>query len=155
MAVDRFRPWRKYMPPVAVEHASPRVQRHVVSVHVGPGAVRMATRTVSGSLTEAGIAPTTAFADSLLPVVGELVTHVVRHAANTPVTNVGITVTGGQLAVSVADDDDRLPCLDSAGVGPGLWMVSELADEYRGEVLAETAADRGAKTVMARFQIPS
>ncbi|MFF5919963.1 ATP-binding protein [Streptomyces flavochromogenes] len=153
--MDRFRPWRKYLPPVAVEHALPRVQRHIVSVHVGPGAVRVATRTVSESLTEAGIAPTTAFADAVLLVVGELVTNVVRHAANTPVAYVGITVAGGQLAVSVADDDDRLPCLDAAGMGPGLWMVSELADEYQGQVLAEPAADRGGKTVMARFQIPS
>ena len=155
MRVDRFRPWRRHLPPAAVEHALPRVQRHVISIQVGPGAVRETTQAVSESLAEAGIPPTTAFADAVLLVVGELVTNVMRHAVSSPVADVGITVAGGQLAVSVADGDDRLPCLDAHGRGPGLRTVSELADEYEGDVRTEPAPDRGGKTVMVRFRIPS
>ncbi|GGJ67027.1 hypothetical protein GCM10010121_092180 [Streptomyces brasiliensis] len=91
----------------------------------------------------------------MLLVVSELVTNVLRHAAHSPVTDVGITVATGQLVVSVADAEPRLPELTDDRMGAGLRMVAELAAGYDGDLSAEPAVDHDGKVVLVRFQIPS
>ncbi|MFG2549509.1 ATP-binding protein [Streptomyces sp. NPDC048581] len=107
--------WNRGRPAAAVEHVLPSVQRHVASVRVGPDAVREAREAVAGHFAETGIAPRSAFADAVLLVVSELVTNVLRHAPHSPLTDVGITVAGDQLVVSVADAEPRLPDLTLEG----------------------------------------
>ncbi|MFC3572593.1 ATP-binding protein [Streptomyces yaanensis] len=151
----RFRmPWHRRQPAAAVQHVRPQGRRHVASVRVGPDAVREARERVAGHFTEAGIAPESAFADAVLLVVSELVTNVLRHAPHSPVTDVGITVVGDQLVVSVADTESRLPDLTLEGMGAGLRMVAELAADYDGELSAEPAVDHEGKVVLVRFEIP-
>lgn len=148
-------PWRKGRPAAAVEHVLPPVRRHVASVEVGPEAVRRAREAVAGSLPPAGITLNSAFADAVLLVVSELVTNVLRHAARSPVIDVGVTVAAGQLVVAVADAESRLPDLSEAGMGAGLRMVAELAEEYGGDVSAEPAVDHDGKIILVRFAVPS
>ncbi|WP_405595437.1 ATP-binding protein [Streptomyces sp. NBC_01410] len=103
MGMDRSRPWRKHLPAAAVEHTLPSVQRHIVSVQVAPEAVREARQAVAEHLPKVGIAADSAFADAVLLVASELVANVIRHAAHTPVTDVGITVGAGQLVIAVTE----------------------------------------------------
>ncbi|MFE0179114.1 ATP-binding protein [Streptomyces sp. NPDC059002] len=152
----RFQPpWRKGRPAAAVEHVLPRVQRHIVSVEVAPAAVREAREAVAERLPEAGVAPNSAFADAVLLVVSELVTNVLRHAVDSPVADVGITVAAGQLVIGVADGDPRLPELEPHAMGEGLRAVVELADVYGGDISVEPAVDHCGKVVLVRFRIPS
>ncbi|MFE7979161.1 ATP-binding protein [Streptomyces shenzhenensis] len=153
----RFRlPWdRRRRPAAAVEHVRPRGYRHIASVRVGPDAVREAREAAAGHFAQAGVAPGSAFADAVLLVVSELVTNVLRHAAHSPVADVGITVAAGHLVVGVADAEPRLPDLTDDGMGAGLRLVAELAADYDGEVSAEPAVDHGGKVVLVRFRIPS
>ncbi|WP_191971328.1 ATP-binding protein [Streptomyces luteolifulvus] len=137
-----------------MEHVPPPVRRHVASVRVGPDAVREAREAVAGHFAEAGIAPESAFADAVLLVVSELVTNVLRHAPRSPLTDVGMTVSGDQLVVSVADAEPRLPDLTLEGMGAGLRMVAELASDYDGDLSAEPAVDHEGKVVLVRFEIP-
>ncbi|MXM63967.1 ATP-binding protein [Streptomyces sp. HUCO-GS316] len=130
------------------------MRRHVASVRVGPDAVREAREAVAGHFAEAGIAPESAFADAVLLVVSELVTNVLRHAPRSPLTDVGMTVAGDQLVVSVADTEPRLPDLTLEGMGAGLRMVAELASDYDGDLSAEPAVDHEGKVVLVRFEIP-
>ncbi|MEV7981278.1 ATP-binding protein [Streptomyces sp. NPDC086519] len=148
-------PWRRRRPDAAVEHALPAVQRHIASFRPGPGAVRRAREAVSEHLPAAGVAPGSAFADAVLLVVSELVANVLRHAPGSPVMDVGITVAAGQLVVSVADAEPRLPDLSDGGMGAGLRMVAELAADYDGEVSAEPAVDHDGKVVLVRFSVVS
>jgi two-component sensor histidine kinase len=110
---------------------------------------------MAGHLADAGVPPCSAFADAVLLEVSELVTNVLRHAARSPVTDVGITVGAGHLVVSVADTEPRLPDLTPAGMGVGLLMVTELAATFDGTVSVETAAGHDGKTVLVRFLMPS
>lgn len=152
----RFRPpWHRGRPAVAVEQVPLQARRHMVAVSVGPGAVTRAREAVAGHLTDAGVAPGSAFTDAVLLVVSELVTNVLRHAARSPVTDVGITVAAGHLVVSVADTEPRLPDLTPAGMGTGLLMVAELAASFDGAVSVETAAGHDGKAVLVRFLIPA
>ncbi|MEU6379807.1 ATP-binding protein [Streptomyces sp. NPDC046909] len=151
----RFRmPWHRDRPAAAIEHVRAPLRRHVTSVRVGPDAVREARESVAGQFTEAGVAPESAFADAVLLVVSELVTNVLRHAAHSPFTDVGITVAGHTLVISVADIEPRLPDLTLEGMGAGLRMVAELAADYDGELSAEPAVDHVGKVVLVRFEIP-
>ncbi|WP_416979776.1 ATP-binding protein [Streptomyces sp. T028] len=151
----RFRmPWHRSRPAAHVEHVPPPVRRHVASVPVGPDAVREAREAVAGQFAKAGIAPESAFADAVLLVVSELVTNVLRHAPRTPLTDVGMTVAGDQLVVSVADTEPRLPDLTFEGMGAGLRMVAELAADYDGDLSAEPAVNHEGKVVLVRFEIP-
>jgi two-component sensor histidine kinase len=102
----------------------------------------------------AGVAPDSAFADAVLLVVSELVTNVLRHAPHSPFADVGITVAGDALVVSVADTEPRMPDLTLEGMGAGLRMVAELAADYDGELSAEPAVEHGGKVVLVRFEIP-
>lgn len=154
MGMERFRPWRKHLPAAAVEHTLPAVQRYIVSVRVAPEAVREARQAVAEHLPKVGIAADSAFADAVLLVASELVANVIRHAAHTPVTDVGITVGAGQLVIAVTDGDSRLPCLAADATGEGLRTVSELTDMYDGDVSAEPAVDHDGKVVLVRFRIP-
>ncbi|MFD1662998.1 ATP-binding protein [Streptomyces caeni] len=148
-------PWRRGRPAAAIEHVPPPVRRHVTSVEVGPEAVGRAREAVSGHLAAAGVVPGSAFADTVLLVVSELVTNVLRHAPRSPVTDVCTTVAGGRLVVGVADAEPRLPDLTGEGTGEGLRMVTELAAAYDGDVSAEPAVGRSGKIVLVRFEIPS
>jgi hypothetical protein len=148
-------PWRRGRPVAAIEHVPPPVRRHIASVEVGPEAVRRAREAVTGRLPGVGVAPGSAFADTVLLVTSELVTNVLRHAAGSPVMDVGITATRGQLVISVADADRRLPDLTDEGMGAGLRMVTELAADHDGDVSAEPAVDHVGKVVLVRFRIPS
>ncbi|MFF4509145.1 ATP-binding protein [Streptomyces sp. NPDC001401] len=151
----RFRmPWHRRQPAAHVEHVRPPVRRHVASVRVGPDAVREARESVAGYFAQAGVAPDSAFADAVLLVVSELVTNVLRHAAHSPFADVGMTVAGDTLVVSVADTEPRLPDLTLEGMGAGLRMVAELAADYDGELSAEPAVDHDGKVVLVRFEIP-
>lgn len=152
---DPFRPWRRGLPAAAREHVPSPVRPHVVSVPVGPEAVRKAREAVAGRFGEVGIAPGSAFADAVLLVVSELVVNVLRHAPRSPVADVGITVGAGQLVVSVADAEPRLPDLEPNAMGAGLRMVAELAAEYDGDVSAEPAVGDDGKVVVVRFGMPS
>lgn len=147
-------PWNRGRPAAAVEHVLPSVRRHVAPVKVGPDAVREAREAVAGHFAETGIAPGSAFADAVLLVVSELVTNVLRHAPHSPLTDVGTTVAGDQLVVSVADAEPRLPDLTLEGMGAGLRMVAELAADYDGELSAEPAVEHDGKVVLVRFEIP-
>ncbi|KIE26062.1 hypothetical protein LK08_15990 [Streptomyces sp. MUSC 125] len=131
------------------------VRRHVVSVRLGPGAVREAREAVAGHFAEVGVAPGSALADAVLLVVSELVTNVLRHAACSPLTDVGMTAMAGRLVVSVADAEPRLPELTDDGMGAGLRLVAELAADYDGDLRAEPAIDHDGKVVLVRFRIPS
>ncbi|MFE4698701.1 ATP-binding protein [Streptomyces sp. NPDC056738] len=124
-------------------------------MRVGPGAVTRAREAVTGHFADAGVAPGSAFADAVLLVVSELVTNVLRHAARSPVTDVGITVDAGHLIVSVTDAEPRLPDLTPAGMGAGLLTVAELAASLGGTVSAEAAAGHDGKTVLVRFPMTS
>jgi len=156
MGGGRFRPpWRHGRPAAAVEHVPPPVRRHIASVELGSEAVRRAREAVAEHLPAAGVSPRSAFADAVLLVTSELVTNVLRHAGHSPVADVGITVAAGQLVVSVADAEPRLPDLTDEGMGAGLRMVAELADEYAGDVSAEPAVDHDGKVVLVRFRMPS
>ena len=101
------------------------------------------------------MAPGSAFADAVLLVSSELVVNVLRHAPRSSVMDVGITVGAGQLVVSVADAEPRLPDLSAEGMGAGLRMVAELAADYDGDVSAEPAVDHDGKVVLVRFSVPS
>ncbi len=149
----RFRPWRRDRPAAAVEHVLPRVERHIVSVSLGPHAVAEAREAVAERFVEARVDPRSAFADAVLLVVSELVTNVLRHAPCSPVADVGITVGAGQLVIGVADAEPTLP--DLAQAGAGLAMVAELAADYNGEVSAEPTVGCDGKVVLVRFQVPS
>ncbi|MEU8972820.1 ATP-binding protein [Streptomyces monashensis] len=148
-------PWSRRRPAAVVEHVPPRGLRHVVSVRVGPDAVREAREAVAAQFVRAGVAPGSAFADAVLLVVSELVTNVLRHAAGSPVTDVGIAITAGELVVSVEDAEPRLPALTDDRMGAGLRMVAELAADYNGGVSAEKAVDHDGKAVLVRFRIPA
>lgn len=151
----RFRPWRRVRPAAAEEHVPPPVRPRIVSVPVGPDAVRLAREAVAVRFPQVGIAPGSAFADAVLLVVSELVVNVLRHAASCPTADVGITVETGWLVVSVADTEPCLPALAPGAMGAGLQTVAELAGEYDGDVSAERALDHGGKVVPVRFRIPS
>ncbi|WP_228044200.1 ATP-binding protein [Streptomyces ferrugineus] len=151
----RFRmPWHRGRPTAGVEHVRPHVRRHIASVRVGPDAVREAREAVAEHFAEVGVAPGSAFADAVLLVVSELVTNVLRHAAHSPLMDVGLTVSADQLVVSVADAEPRLPDLTLEGMGTGLRMVAELAADYDGDVSAEPAVDHDGKVVLVRFEVP-
>lgn len=148
-------PWRRGRPAAAIEHVPSPVRRHIVSVPVGPEAVRRAREAVAGRFGEVGVRPGSAFADAVLLVVSELVVNVLRHASHSPVADVGITVGAGQLVVSVADAEPRLPDLQPGAMGAGLQLVAELAAEYDGDVSAEPAIDHAGKVVLVRFSMPT
>ncbi|MFF7469102.1 ATP-binding protein [Streptomyces sp. NPDC008092] len=128
---------------------------HIVSVPVGPEAVRVAREAVAGRFREVGVAPGSAFADAVLLVVSELVVNVLRHAPGSPVADVGITVEAGHLVVSVADADPCLPDLEPCAMGAGLQLVTELAGEYDGDVSAAPAIDHDGKVLLVTFRVPS
>lgn len=130
-------------------------RRHIVSVPVGPEAVRRAREAVAGRFGEVGVAPGSAFADAVLLVVSELVVNVSRHAPRSPVADVGIAVGAGQLVVSVADAEPLLPDFEPGAMGAGLRMVAEPAAEYDGDVSAEPVIDHDGKVVLVRFPVPS
>uniref|UniRef100_A0AAU2JWQ7 ATP-binding protein n=1 Tax=Streptomyces sp. NBC_00049 TaxID=2903617 RepID=A0AAU2JWQ7_9ACTN len=155
MGAGRFLPWRKGKSAAAVEHTRPTVRRHVVSLVVEPGAVPRAREAAAARLPGLGVEPRSAFADAVLLVVSELVANVVRHAHDSPVTDVGMTVGSGQLVISVEDTDPRLPDLSPQGMGGGLRTVAELAAEYDGELSVERAVTRKGKIMLVRFSIPS
>ncbi|MEV7521359.1 ATP-binding protein [Streptomyces sp. NPDC091371] len=155
MGAGRFLPWRRGRSGAAVEHTRPEVRRHVVSLAVEPGAVPRAREAAAARLAQAGVEPSSAFADAVLLVVSELVANVVRHAHDSPVAEVGITVGSGQLVVSVDDTDPRLPDLSPEGMGPGLRTVSELAAAYDGELSVEPSLARKGKIMLVRFRIPA
>ncbi|MFB8180968.1 ATP-binding protein [Streptomyces sp. NPDC055966] len=149
-------PWRRgRRPAAAIEHVPRVVQRHIASFTLGPEAVRRAREAVTEHLPAAGVAPGSAFADAVLLVTSELVANVLRHAPRSPVMDVGITVAAGQLVVSVADAEPRLPDLSDEGMGAGLRMVAELAADHDGDVSAEPAVDHDGKAVLVRFSMPS
>ncbi|MDN3027164.1 ATP-binding protein [Streptomyces sp. S.PB5] len=151
----RFRmPWHRGRPAAAIEHARPPVRRHITSVPVGPDAVREAREAVIGHFAEIGVTPESSFADAVLLTVSELVTNVLRHAPHSPLMDVGMTAAAGQLVISVADAEPRLPDLTLEGMGAGLRMVADLAADYDGELSAEPALDHEGKVVLVRFEIP-
>ncbi|WP_416959380.1 ATP-binding protein [Streptomyces sp. Agncl-13] len=150
-----FRPWRRHRPAAAIEHVPSPVRRHIVSVPVGPDAVRQAREAMTQRFSEVGVASDSVFADAVLLVVSELVTNVLRHAPRSPVADVGMTVGAGQLVVSVADAEPCLPDLEPGAMGAGLELVAELAGEYDGDVSAEPAVGRDGKVVLVRFGLPS
>ncbi|WEB45179.1 ATP-binding protein [Streptomyces yunnanensis] len=138
-----------------VEHVPRPVQRHVVSVPVGPETVTRARKAVAKLLPEVGVVTGSAFADAVLLVVSELVVNVLRHASRSPVADVGIGVGSGRLIVSVADAEPRLPDLEPDALGAGLQLVAELAAEYDGDLSAEPAAGQDGKVILVRFRMPS
>ncbi|MCD9879148.1 ATP-binding protein [Streptomyces guryensis] len=148
-------PWPRGRPAAATEHVRPAVQRHIASFRLGPEAVRRAREAVAEHLPAAGVAPGSAFADAVLLVTSELVVNVLRHAPRSPVMDVGITAGAGQLVVSVADAEPKLPDLSAEGMGAGLRMVAELAADYDGDISAEPAVDHDGKVVLVRFIVPS
>lgn len=150
-----FGPWHRGRPAAVTQHVPATARSYLVSVLVGPEAVRQAREEVAERFGEVGVAPGSAFADTVLLVVSELVVNVLRHAPQSPVANVGITVGEGQLVVSVADAESRLPDLEPGAMGAGLLLVAELAAEYDGDVRAEPAVDHGGKVVLVRFRVPS
>ncbi|WP_406446937.1 ATP-binding protein [Streptomyces sp. NBC_01613] len=131
------------------------MRRHIVSVPVGPDAVRQAREAVTQRFGDVDVPPGSAFADTVLLVVSELVVNVLRHAPQSSVADVGITVKARQLVVSVTDTEPDLPDLEPGAVGAGLQMVAELAAEYDGDVSAEPAVDHDGKVVLVRFRMPS
>ncbi|MFJ8113290.1 ATP-binding protein [Streptomyces sp. NPDC096132] len=133
----------------------PAVRRHIVSLKLGPDTVRRTREAVARHLPDAGVSPGSAFADAVLLVTSELVTNVLRHAAHSPVIDVGLTSAAGQLVVSVADAEPRLPELTDSGMRAGLRTVSELAADYDGDISAEPAVDHDGKVVLVRFRMPS
>ncbi|KPI07472.1 ATP-binding region ATPase domain protein [Actinobacteria bacterium OK074] len=149
-------PWRRGRgrPMAMIEHVRPAGRRHVVSLELGPQAVRRAREAVAGLLFGAGVVPDSAFFDAVLLVTSELVTNVVRHAARSPVMDVSVTVAAGRLVVGVADAEPRLPDLSEEGMGAGLRMVAEVAADYGGDVSAEPAVDHDGKVVLVRFALP-
>ncbi|WP_326728221.1 ATP-binding protein [Streptomyces phaeochromogenes] len=138
-----------------MEHVPSPVRRHIVSVPLGQEAVPRAREAVAGRFREVGVMPGSAFADAVLLVVSELVVNVLQHAPHSTVADVGITAGAGQLIVSVADTEPRLPALEPGAMGAGLRLVAELAGEYDGEVSAEPVLGHGGKVVLVRFRIPS
>ncbi|WP_327714246.1 ATP-binding protein [Streptomyces sp. NBC_00490] len=131
------------------------VQGHVVSVAVGRDAVRQAREAVAARFGEVGVAPGSAFADAVQLVVSELVVNVLRHAPRSPVDVVGMTVGAGQVVVSVADAEPRLPNLAPDAMRAGLQLVAEPAAQYDGDIDAEPARDHDSKVVLVRFRMPS
>ncbi|WP_327318752.1 ATP-binding protein [Streptomyces sp. NBC_01235] len=148
-------PWRRSRPAAAIEHLPPAVQRHIVSLKLGPDTARRTREAVARHLPDAGVALNSAFADAVLLVTSELVTNVLRHAAHSPVIDVGLTRSAGQLVVSVADAEPRLPDLTADGMGAGLRMVTEVAADYDGDLSAEPAVDHDGKVVLVRLRMPS
>jgi anti-sigma regulatory factor (Ser/Thr protein kinase) len=114
-----FGAWRRGRPAPVVDHVPSPIRRHIVSVPVGPEAVRRAREAVAGHFGEVGVAPGSAFADVVLLVVSELVVNVLRHAPRSPVADVGMTVGAGQLVVSIADAEPCLPDLETGRDGGG------------------------------------
>ena len=66
-----------------------------------------------------------------------------------------MTVGAGQLVVSVADAEPRVPVLEPHAMGAGLQLVAELAGEYDGDLSTEPAIDHDGKVVLVRFRMPS
>ncbi|UKY48539.1 ATP-binding protein [Streptomyces inhibens] len=149
-------PWRRQGPPAAArEHVLPTVRRHVCTVRVGPGAVRLARQEVAATLAEFGFAPRSSLVDAALLVVSELVVNVLRHAAEqSPTADVSVTVAAGQLVIGVADRDPRVPDVEAAAPGGGLRMVAEVASRYDGTLNVEPDWAGHGKSVLARFVIP-
>ncbi|MEK0099501.1 ATP-binding protein [Streptomyces sp. A475] len=140
------------------EHVSPwgTLKQHLVPVAVGPKSVTEARAAVEKWLVKAGLPRGSAFLDTVLLAVSELVTNVVRHAPHSLVTDIWIALGGGDLVVGVADADPTLPDLSDAAVGPGLAIVSELVADHEGALSAHPVdEDHQAKVMVARFRIPS
>ncbi|MFJ8111363.1 ATP-binding protein [Streptomyces sp. NPDC096132] len=133
----------------------PAVQRHIVSLKLGPDMVGRTREAVARHLPDVGVALDSAFADAVLLVTSELVTNVLRHAARSPVIDVGLTSGAGQLVISVADAEPRLPDFTDGGMGAGLRMVTEIAADYDGGLGAEPAVDHDGKVVLVRLRMPS
>ncbi|WP_240167418.1 ATP-binding protein [Streptomyces noursei] len=154
--MGRFLPRRREISPTAAcEHTLPQVRRHVFTVPVEPGAVRMARREADAKLAEFGIAKNSVLSDTALLVVSELVANVLRHAANrSPTADVGVTVGAGQLVIGVADRDPRIPDVEGDGVGAGLRTVAELTARFGGTLTVEPDWAGHGKDVLARFFIP-
>ncbi|MFI6547199.1 ATP-binding protein [Streptomyces prunicolor] len=150
-----FRSWRRRRPAVVIELVPSPVRRHIVSVPVGPDAVRQTREAMTQRFGEVGVVPDSVFADAVLLVVSELVTNVLRHAPRSIVADVGVTVGSGQLVVSVADAEPCLPDLEPGAMGAGLELVAELAGEYDGDISAEPAVGHDGKVVLVRFSLPS
>ncbi|WP_241777929.1 ATP-binding protein [Streptomyces sp. CT34] len=154
--VGRFLPRRRQIPSdAACEHAVPQVRRHVFTVPVRPGAVRVARSEAATKLAEFGITPSSLLSDAALLVVSELVANVLRHAADrSPTADVGVTVGAGQLVIGVADHDPRIPIVEGDAVGAGLRTVAELTARFGGTLTVEPDWAGQGKDVLARFLIP-
>ncbi|MER6046164.1 ATP-binding protein [Streptomyces sp. NPDC001793] len=154
--MGRFLPRRQEISPTAAcEHTLPQVRRHVFTVAVEPGAVRLARREADARLAEFGIAPKSLLSDAALLVVSELVANVLRHAADrSPSADVGVTVGAGQLVIGVADRDPRIPKVEGDAVGVGLRTIAELTAWFNGTLTVEPDWAGHGKDVLARFLIP-
>ncbi|ARF59812.1 ATP-binding protein [Streptomyces gilvosporeus] len=131
------------------------MRRHVFTVPVQPGAVRVARREAAAKLAEFGIAPKSLLSDVALLVVSELVVNVLRHAADrSPTADVGVTVGAGQLVIGVADRDPRIPDVEGDALGTGLRIIAELTARYDGTLTVEPDLASPGKDVIARFVIP-
>ncbi|MGW9542638.1 ATP-binding protein [Streptomyces celluloflavus] len=143
------------MPAAEHEHTPPQVRRQLITVPVQSGAVRTARLEVSDALTKFGIAADSSLAGAALLVASELVTNVVRHAAeSSPTAGVGVTVGDGQLVIDVTDQSARLPALEGNAMGDGLRTVAELAAHYDGKVHVERARDGRGKMILVHFMLP-
>lgn len=133
----------------------PEVRHFHLTLTLERGAVTAARHDVTAALAEFGHAPHTAFSDAVLLVVSELVTNVVQHAAGTSSTlDVAVVAGPGELTVTVGDQDPRIPDLAPAAVGGGLRVVTELAAEYGGSVVAEPLPHGEGKSMHVRLLPP-
>lgn len=131
------------------------VRDFILTVALEPGAVRAVRHDVARALVEFGFSEKSAFVDSVLLAVSELVANVVRHAAGrTPGADVTIKAGAEFLVIGVADEDPRVPDLSPAAIGEGLRTVSELAAAYGGTLTVRPSPNGDGKTMTVRFLRP-
>ncbi|MFI1097910.1 ATP-binding protein [Streptomyces sp. NPDC020917] len=142
-------------PVAAAGGRRPEVRHFHLTLSLERGAVTAARHDVTAALAEFGYTSRTAFSDAVLLVVSELVTNVVQHAADrSPTLDIGVTAGPGELVITVEDQDPRIPDLAPAAVGGGLRVVTELAAEYGGSLVAQPLPLGEGKSMQVRLLPP-
>ncbi len=124
--------------------------RHVLTLPVMPGAVRMVRETAELTFAEWGIDPSHPTLGPALLILSELATNSIRHAA---VTSPSITVifAAGEytLAFAVHDRHPYHPGVFAAAAGGtgGLAMIAEVMVQSGGTCVVRRDADGGGKSV--------
>lgn len=108
-------PWPRVRPADRARAVAGTAPHRLGTPRAGGGGT--AREAVAARFGEVDVAPGSAFTDAVLPVAGEPVVNVLRHAPRSPAADVGITGGTGRLVVGT---EPRLPGLEPDVMGAGL-----------------------------------